>query len=583
MEREKDKNKLIKFNKLRYKNILFIFMMIVAVLSVGCGKNNTSDKDSSEQVKNATEKEKTTEEKASKEETSEIRTIDCDEIVENKETETTEVKEVSNATSNFGKYDTILQKFKKTNSNSEIYITDMTRFINGVAWIDLYEVSEDTTPGVSSADVIQQQIYMVDEDGYVLNAIPEDWVDTNIGKDNLCDKVCLLDENTYFVSYDNDDSDGNDFYIVDTSGNKLLTMDDVKSSLNKYYDSSKISSVYASVDASAYGYNEPDELNIGAGFIKIVVSLNSFDYTGEMVGFLNYDGTWACEPNIKADEILCYGFGICVTKKRDESENWILEFLNLYTGEKVTSVVGYFNKVFFYNGMFRNEILTDFENDELIPESIKSWPIENLDKIEQIHDKTNCQDDLVLEYFENRYSEDYLEEYGEYYHNFLRFYDLNGNLILDLSNDYNVVNCSSFYKGYALLVIENDQGGLFYTVIDKQGNRMFEPVVYENAPRYDSEERGYVDWDNSNGYCIWLNTAGGIRIYDKNLNLKKKLNNSMELCMDGIIYTSLNTGYYVHDGTSNWYDSCMIPMDTNGKKLLYTEFMYLPEENDETE
>ena len=55
------------------------------------------------------------------------------------------------------------------------------------------------------------------------------------------------------------------------------------------------------------------------------------------------------------------------------------------------------------------------------------------------------------------------------------FFDIHGNMVIDLFDytiqDYNYM----FYDGYCLLSLRNDQNGRFYTVIDKKGNFMFEP------------------------------------------------------------------------------------------------------------
>jgi len=58
------------------------------------------------------------------------------------------------------------------------------------------------------------------------------------------------------------------------------------------------------------------------------------------------------------------------------------------------------------------------------------------------------------------------------------FYNINGNLVIDLSEytiDLNDVYNIRFTNGYCLLNLFNPQGDLFYTIIDTNGNLMFEP------------------------------------------------------------------------------------------------------------
>lgn len=70
------------------------------------------------------------------------------------------------------------------------------------------------------------------------------------------------------------------------------------------------------------------------------------------------------------------------------------------------------------------------------------------------------------------------------------FYDIDGNMIVDLSTYSIVYNYSlekffydspaylAFSDGYCLLLLSNDQGSRFFTVIDKTGNFMFEPKPF---------------------------------------------------------------------------------------------------------
>ena len=58
------------------------------------------------------------------------------------------------------------------------------------------------------------------------------------------------------------------------------------------------------------------------------------------------------------------------------------------------------------------------------------------------------------------------------------FFDINGNQVIDLSA-YNIKRGESLHPGfsgdYCLLQLRNEQGGRFYTVIDKNGDFIFEP------------------------------------------------------------------------------------------------------------
>ena len=55
------------------------------------------------------------------------------------------------------------------------------------------------------------------------------------------------------------------------------------------------------------------------------------------------------------------------------------------------------------------------------------------------------------------------------------FYDTEGNLVIDLY-EYDVEGIPVFRDGYCLLQLKNPQGTPYYTIIDRTGNQMFEPM-----------------------------------------------------------------------------------------------------------
>ncbi len=58
----------------------------------------------------------------------------------------------------------------------------------------------------------------------------------------------------------------------------------------------------------------------------------------------------------------------------------------------------------------------------------------------------------------------------------LGFYDRNKNLMINLSSFNNPKQVGLFSNGYSSFVMENPQGNYFWTIIDKKGNKMFEPI-----------------------------------------------------------------------------------------------------------
>jgi hypothetical protein len=106
------------------------------------------------------------------------------------------------------------------------------------------------------------------------------------------------------------------------------------------------------------------------------------------------------------------------------------------------------------------------------------------------------------------------------------FYDINFNKTIDLSEyDYAIDNDNIiiplFSDGYCLLRIRNPQGSLYFTVIDKNGERMFEPIKCNSSiggiscGLIKKHEDGITSFINTSGETvIELRTIDDIRIME---------------------------------------------------------------------
>ena len=108
-----------------------------------------------------------------------------------------------------------------------------------------------------------------------------------------------------------------------------------------------------------------------------------------------------------------------------------------------------------------------------------------------------------LFFYKNDYDGRVYNNNAEWYS--VGFYDINGNLKIDLSY-YDITNIPEFSDGYCLLLLKNPQGTKFYTIIDKNGREMFEPKLLQrrNTPVLSC---GLVI-QNENGIYSIINTSG---------------------------------------------------------------------------
>lgn len=189
------------------------------------------------------------------------------------------------------------------------------------------------------------------------------------------------------------------------------------------------------------------------GYTIVEFDIDSFEYTGILAGLLGPDGTWVIEPPTiedaaahagKRDEDLgTHGYGDSGEYGR-YTVSLDRQGLLIYRTGEVLPYTGYdhggFNGLSF-GGMWRDDI-----------DSAEEW---------EAHQ--NCK-----------------------YMGDGRFEDKDGNVVLELGDDYPLysgglldgpIQEDSFVDSkYCLVYLENEGGGKYFTVIDMQGNRMFDPM-----------------------------------------------------------------------------------------------------------
>lgn len=189
------------------------------------------------------------------------------------------------------------------------------------------------------------------------------------------------------------------------------------------------------------------------GYTIVKFDIDSFEYTGVLAGLLGPDGTWKIEPptleeaSAHADDydedLGTHGYGDSGSYER-YSVSVKRQGLLVYRTGEVLPYTGYDQNGFeglSYGGRWRDEI--DF-------------------------------------------AEEMLAHQNRRYAGVGRFEDAAGNVLLELGDDFPLyvegffgspVQEDSFVDSeYCIVYLENSGGGKYFTVIDGQGNRMFDPM-----------------------------------------------------------------------------------------------------------
>lgn len=117
------------------------------------------------------------------------------------------------------------------------------------------------------------------------------------------------------------------------------------------------------------------------------------------------------------------------------------------------------------------------------------------------------------------------------------YYDAAGNCAADLSS-YDVKRAGNYYNGKTALVIRNDAGSHYLMVLDKKGERVFEPVKLPDDLRIGGMGSDFV-W-------LWIGTTKGTAnyVYDNQTGVLLNMfyGNISSLSEDVLIETSLYNG-----------------------------------------
>ncbi|MCD7772326.1 MAG: hypothetical protein LUH23_09635 [Oscillospiraceae bacterium] len=286
------------------------------------------------------------------------------------------------------------------------------------------------------------------------------WVRTGNLEWSCCDKegniLFVLDNNQVPMSYFANEVAivgtllGEITAVVDKAGNVVWSPEDGYEYGEARWGSDSVTSV------KIIGLGEDEDY---FGYTRVSISIDTFEQTGTYYGIIDSEGNWWSEPGVMPN-IGYYEYCIYTSSK--------YRLYNILTNEEMEVPLYY-------------DISVDYWAREYITERHNGL-------IYQVGD----------------YCEYYIE-HGVYYSDTKNgYYDIDGQLVIDLSKynipDVCIWDIQQFNDGYSLIDITNDQGSGYYVVIDTSGNEMFSP------------KRGVDHGELKCGY-YWVKDVGYLNIY----------------------------------------------------------------------
>ena len=220
--------------------------------------------------------------------------------------------------------------------------------------------------------------------------------------------------------------DANGSAVVDTKGNIMFTDEEIFERCVEIFGED-------SLDSFELLHSSNEDVQLFNGYCKVELDVNTYEGSGYYQGILKPDGSWLLEPEEVESGVELYAdwpLAVMVDKEGNERA------IKLETGEIYDAGPG---------------------NDMTHRVPLIRWMAES------VQENT---DGLIYDNGMNA------------------FVDKDWNKVIDLSeytfpDDFMPV----FTDGYAFLLVKNPDGDLYYTVIDKDGTRVFEPQKWDGSTK----------------------------------------------------------------------------------------------------
>ncbi|MDO5415548.1 MAG: hypothetical protein Q4F78_08815 [Bacillota bacterium] len=338
-------------------------------------------------------------------------------------------------------------------------IIEATSYHDGLAWMN-----------IKTAD-IEQWMAIDTNGGVAIKLDPGSAPGTHFSKG-----VCIINNENIV------DKNGNIIWSCEKEGLdyavKKWGADHVKNVTihNNWHDILRLDSISSYVEEEYFGYTQ------------VIISVDTFEYTGDYTGFLDEKGEWYLEPSTFQGSITDGEYGV-------------------YRAFRPGSGQG-LNQEGLYN-LFKNEFVWEAEMDWREYGSVKyKWKAEYYSSI---HNGLIHEND----------SSDVFNSLGVD-HSIDGFYDIvTGKVAIDLSGyRRDTLPYPTFSEGYCILHILNDQGAKYYVVLDREGKELITPRKDDYSPHgaaaFVSEG---LFWDNVEGEGVTYYKPDGNKAFDCVINI----------------------------------------------------------------
>lgn len=180
------------------------------------------------------------------------------------------------------------------------------------------------------------------------------------------------------------------------------------------------------------------------GYLEVSIKVDTYSSTGTLSGLLNSKGQWVIEPG--------------PLESAGDAYFWNNEKYEMCNGSHLL--------------IFRTGEMLDSDPSSERPSGYTKYAGRTYETINNWEEYTVAHDGVRF------------DEESSYSGNWA-FRDASRNTVLDVlalypdaDTTYSSYGALEFNDGYSLLVLENSGGGQYITAIDRDGNRMFEPIKY---------------------------------------------------------------------------------------------------------
>lgn len=254
----------------------------------------------------------------------------------------------------------------------------------------------------------------------------------------------------------------------------------------------------------AFDYIEEDFF----GYPQVLFEVDTFDYTGTYTGVLDEKGNWYLEPTELKGSFWDGNEGVYRASRYYEDPY------------SITGSEGYYN-ILKNSFIWRADMSSEEYDDKLAKWRREVWKEKHNGLF---YDMLSGSDELFVQ-------TDAFEP---------GFYDLSGKQVIDMTKypDVIVSPFPTFYDGYCIVKIDNEQRSSYYTVLDTSGNELFEPRKIEDKLA-EKVSDGMFWAETSESGIIYYKTDG-----EQAFEIPFKIKNGTDFCEglalleaeDGVIY-----------------------------------------------